>query len=415
MPQSSRTPPGSATPPTVITLFLVVFLDLVGFGMIIPVFPFYAERIGVAPSSVIFFLGLYSFGQLVGAPLWGSFSDRVGRRPVLLLTLLANAIASWMLAYADTGLTLALSRVISGLAAGNISAAYAYTTDITTDATRPKALGLLGSAFGMGFILGPALGGVLAGGNVEDTSAFGRVAHGAAILSVVAFVLTLLRLPESLPPEQRRARTTRREPLASYFRRPALRDLLFATLVVIAAVAIFQSTLALFGAEKLGIGPRTLGWIYGFTAVISVTIQGGVIGRLTKRFGAESLAKFGTVMIGIGLAFIPFAPSVPWLCATLSVFAVGSACFNPSMSGLVAAKAEPHERGGVLGAYQGAASLGRVVGPMVASGVAQLAGLAWPFAVGAAVSLGGALLLHAAMSAPAAGDPVTAASRQPPA
>ncbi|MBL0938781.1 MAG: MFS transporter [Gemmatimonadaceae bacterium] len=394
------------------TLFLVVFLDLVGFGMIIPVFPFYAERIGVAPSSVIFFLGLYSFGQLVGAPLWGSFSDRVGRRPVLLLTLLANAIASWMLAYADTGLTLAISRIISGLAAGNISAAYAYTTDITTDATRPKALGLLGSAFGMGFILGPALGGMLAGGNADDASAFGRVAQGAALLSVVAFVLTLVRLPESLPPEQRHGRTKRREPLSAYFRRPALRDLLFATLVVVAAVAIFQSTLALFGAEKLGIGPRTLGWIYGFTAIISVAIQAGVIGRLTKRFGPAALARFGTVMIAIGLALIPLAPSVPWLCATLSLFAVGSACFNPSMSGLVAATAEPHERGGVLGAYQGVASLGRVVGPMVASGVAQIAGLAWPFAVGAAVSVGGALLLQAAMSSTSA---PTAESPQPPA
>ncbi|WP_291160941.1 MFS transporter [Gemmatimonas sp. UBA7669] len=381
------------------TLFLVVFLDLIGFGMIIPVFPFYAERIGVAPSSVIFFLGLYSVGQLVGAPLWGGLSDRIGRRPVLLATLLANAAASWMLAYADTGLTLAISRIISGLAAGNISTAYAYTTDITTDATRPKALGLLGSAFGMGFILGPALGGLLAG-NADDGSSMGRVAHAAALLSLLAFALTVFRLPESLPPEARRSKTSTRQPLSAYFRRPILRDLLFATLVVVAAVAIFQSTMALFGAERLGIGPRTLGWVYGITGAISVSIQAGVIGRLTQRFGAPALAQFGTVMIALGLAGIPLAQSVFWLCGTLALFAVGSACFNPSMSGLVAAAAEPHERGGVLGAHQGAASLGRVVGPMVASGVAQLAGLTWPFVVGAAVCVLGTVLLRAALRAP---------------
>ncbi|MEY4855803.1 MAG: hypothetical protein RLZZ97_633, partial [Gemmatimonadota bacterium] len=220
---------GAATPiDPVSTLFLVVFLDLIGFGMIIPVFPFYAEQVGVAPASVIFFLGLYSLGQLVGAPIWGSLSDRIGRRPVLLITLLANAGASAMLAFSTTGTMLAISRIVAGLAAGNISAAYAYTTDITTDATRPKALGLLGSAFGMGFILGPALGGLLAGTNPSDGSGFARVAYGAAVLSLVAFVLTLFRLPESLPPEKRRASTTKRAGMGTYFARPVLRDLLVA-------------------------------------------------------------------------------------------------------------------------------------------------------------------------------------------
>ena len=381
------------------TLFLVVFLDLVGFGMIIPVFPFYAERVGVAPSSVIFFLGLYSAGQLVGAPLWGSLSDRIGRRPVLLLTLVANTLASWMLAFSDTGMALAISRLVAGLAAGNISAAYAYTTDITTDATRPKALGLLGSAFGMGFILGPALGGLLAGGNEADAS-LARVAYGAAAMSVIALVLTALRLPESLPPEKRRHPHAARPGPGTYFARPHLRPLLVGTIIIVAAVAAFQTTLALFLAEHLGIGPRTLGWLYGFTGVISVAIQAGIIGRLTTRFGALALARTGAVVAGIGMAGIPFADTMPPLLVTLAVFSVGSALFNPSMSGLVAATAGAHERGGVLGAYQAAASLGRVVGPMAASGIASgfagtggvagLSPLALPFLVGAVVSTLGA-------------------------
>jgi DHA1 family tetracycline resistance protein-like MFS transporter len=291
------------------------------------------------------------------------------------------------------GLTLALSRIIAGLAAGNISAAYAYTTDITTDATRPKALGLLGSAFGMGFILGPALGGLLAGGDADDGSSLAHVANGAAVLSLVAFVLTLVRLPESLPPEKRRQKHVKRAGFGVYLARPVLRGLLLATVIVVAAVALFQSTLALFGAERLSIGPRTLGWVYGFVGLISVAVQAGIIGRLTTRFGPRRLARAGAVLIAIGMAGIPLAQHRPWLLATLAIFGVGSALFNPSMSGLVAGSAEPHERGGVLGAYQAAASMGRVIGPMVASGVAQVAGLAWPFVVGAVVSVLGLLFI----------------------
>ncbi len=362
--------------------------------MIIPVFPFYAQKVGVDPASVIFFLGLYSLGQLVGAPLWGSLSDRIGRRPVLLFTLLGNAAASWMLAYADSGVSLAASRILAGLAAGNISAAYAYTTDITTDATRPKALGLLGSAFGLGFILGPALGGLLAGTNADNVGALARVAHGAAVLSLVAFVLTWFRLPESLPLEKRAMKGVKRVSLAAQFQRPVLRDLLWSTVIVVAAVALFQSTLALFAAERLAVGPRALGWIYGFVGVISVIVQAGVIGTLTKRFGAASLTRAGAILIAIGLACIPSVHSMAWLLVALAVFGVGSALFNPSMSGLVAATAAPNERGAVLGAYQSAASMGRVVGPFLASAVARASSLQWPFVLGAVVSLGGALLIH---------------------
>ncbi len=377
-----------------ITLFLIVFLDLVGFGMIIPVFPFYAEQVGVDPSWVIFYLGLYSLGQLVGAPIWGSLSDRIGRRPVLLITLLANAAASSMLAFADTGLLLALSRIVAGFAAGNISAAYAYTTDITTDATRPRALGLLGSAFGFGFILGPAIGGVLAGSDPNDPGALGRVAHGAAVMSLIAFALTLIRLPESLPPEKRAQKHAARVGMATYLRRPVLRDLLLSTVIVVAAVALFQSTLALWAADRLAVGPQTLGWIYGFVGVISVAVQAGLIGRLTKRFGAASLTRAGAFLIAVGMACLPPVHSMGLLLVCLAVFGIGSALFNPSMSGLVAATAEPHERGSVLGAYQGAASLGRVIGPFAASGVARIGTLSWPFVLGAVVSLIGVVLIH---------------------
>ncbi|MES2522680.1 MAG: MFS transporter [Gemmatimonadota bacterium] len=376
-----------------ITLFLVVFLDLIGFGMIIPVFPFYAEKVGVDPASVISFLGLYSLGQLIGAPLWGALSDRYGRRPVLLVTLLANAAASWMLGFANTGLLLGFSRVAAGVAAGNISTAYAYATDITTDATRPRALGLLGSAFGLGFVLGPAVGGALAASGGE-ANGLKRVADAAAVLSLLAFALTLVRLPESLPREKRAQSKAQRAPMTTYFRRPVLRDLLFSTIIIIAAVALLQSTLAVWAAERMDMSPGTLGWVYGFIGALSVLVQAGLIGRLTARFGAERLTRAGAVLIGIAMIALPPISTMTPLLIALGLFGIGTALFNPSMSGLVASAAEPHERGAVLGAYQGAASLGRVIGPFAGSIIARATNLSWPFIVGAIVSFGGALLIH---------------------
>ncbi len=378
------------------TLFIIVFLDLIGFGMIIPVFPFYAERTGVDPASVIFFLGLYSLGQLVGSPIWGTMSDRIGRRPVLLITLLGNAAASVMLAFADSGVTLAISRVAAGLAAGNVATAYAYATDITTDATRPKALGLLGSAFGLGFIAGPALGGLLAG-NDAGGDGLVRVAWGAAVMSLIALVLTYFRLPESLSDEMRA--TTRSKPrpkLGTYFKRDGMRQVLLTTVVVIAAVAMLQSTLALWAAETMNMGPRTLGLVYMFVGIVSVVVQVWLTAPLTKRFGAYVLAQAGIVLVAVGMLAIPVSGTMSVLLVALGVFGLGSAILNPTFGNLIAGLAGPHERGAALGEYQSAASFGRVVGPFTASGVVSLTNLSWPFVVGAVVSLGGIALIRSA-------------------
>jgi MFS family permease len=381
-----------------LTLFVIVFLDLIGFGMIIPVFPFYAERTGVDPASVIFFLGLYSLGQLVGAPVWGAMSDRIGRRPVLLLTLLGNTAASVLLAFADSGFTLALSRIAAGLAAGNVSTAYAYATDITTDATRPKALGLLGSAFGLGFIAGPALGGLLAGNDAAGDGLV-RVAWGAAAMSMIAFVLTLAKLPESLSAELRASSKAKpRRRLGTYFARPGLREVLLTAIVVIGAVSIFQSTLALWAAEQLGVGPRTLGWIYVFTGVVSVVVQVWMTAPLTKRFGAYVLAQGGIVFVALGMAAVPLSGAIPPLLAALGTFGLGSALLNPTFGNLVAGLSDADERGAALGAYQSAASFGRVIGPFTASGVATVSNLSWPFAVGAVISVFGIVLVRQAQA-----------------
>ncbi len=383
-------------------LFLIVFLDLVGFGMIIPILPFYAERLGVSSSLVIFIFGLYSLGQLFGSPIWGAVSDRTGRRPILLVTLGANVLANILLAHAVNGWELAASRLVSGLAAGNISIAYAYLTDVTDDASRPRALGMLGAAFGLGFILGPAIGGLLAGGSAVGTN-IALVAYTAAALSALALIATWFFLPESHGAEHRAmAKTRPRGEQWALLQRPALRSLLISAMMVTGAVAMLQSTYAMWSAEVMQMVPRTLGWFYAFVGVISVSVQAGGIGTLNRRFGALGLARSGGMLVGVALLIMPFSPSALWTLIPLALFGVGGAFFTPSISVLVTNTASASERGSVMGVFQASSSLGRVLGPMLASAIAAFAGLQPPFFVGAAITLAGSLLIrhHVGSGAP---------------
>lgn len=377
------------------TLFFIVFLDLVGFGMIIPVLPYFAETVGVPDAFIVFLFGLYSFGQLFGAPIWGALSDRIGRRPVLIGTLAGNAAANLLLAVAGNWWQLALARLAAGLAAGNISTAYAYVTDSTDEESRPRALGILGAAFGLGFIVGPALGGVLAGEG-STAGSLARCAHVAALMSALACLSTIAFLRESHGPAQRaRARRQPRVNRWQLMRRPVLRELLGATLLVVGGVATFQSAFTVWSASALAITPRMLGALLGAAGLISVLVQGGAIGPLTRRFGSGRLSGAGATFCALSMAVLFFATTLPGTYLPLALYAVGSALFMPSMSTLVAATAAATERGVVLGVFQSASATGRVVGPFVASAVVRLGGLRWPFAVGAAISLGALGLLRA--------------------
>jgi MFS transporter, DHA1 family, tetracycline resistance protein len=383
------------------TLFLIVFLDLIGFGMLLPVFPFFAERIGILPETVILYGGLYSFGQLAGAPLWGALSDRIGRRPVLLLTLAANVIASLALAFIHTPVALAVSRIVSGLAAGNISTAFAYVTDITDDRSRPKALGMLGVAFAMGFILGPAFGGILTKIGA-DRSDIRPIALAAAVLSAAALIGTFFFLRESLTAELKaraveRAKTSRRGDLVA---RPGLRELFGATLVLLAATSMLQVVFPLWAAARLGIGPVGVGNMYAALALVSAAMQGGVIGPLTRRFGEATIVRASFILAAIGFVLVIPATTVWMTVLALIPYAVGTSLFGPSISSLISKRAEAQERGAALGVYQGAASLGRVIGPFTASGIAKFTGLTGPFAVAALVSLTGLLLIRETRRAP---------------
>jgi len=370
-------------------LFLIIFMDLVGFGLLIPLLPFYVQRVGAGPEVITLVLGLYSVGQFIAGPLWGRLSDRFGRKPVLALTSFGLALSYVMLAYADSLNLLIASRLFGGVMAGNIAAAQAYISDITTPATRARGMGVLGAAFGLGFIFGPAIGGVLGGHDVA-TADFTSPALAAAAFTIVATVGVLLFLKESLAPEIRAAKTPApklplAEKLRAAFGRKLLALLVAIGFLAITAWALFETVFALWANAVFTYGPAQIGYVLTFMGVISVIVQGGAIGPLTRRFGERTLATVATALLIAGYVGLAATDTTPAMLIACGVWAVGSALFTPSLTSLVSQEAGEHERGAVLGVYQGVTALSRVVGPAFSGVAFARLGQPAPFLLAAAL------------------------------
>lgn len=369
-------------------LFLIVFVDLVGFGIMVPLLPFYVERVGAGPEIITVTLGLYSLFQFIAAPIWGKLSDRYGRKPILAWTLSGFAISYVALGFADSLWMVVATRIFGGLMAGNISTAFAYVADVTTPETRAKGMGMVGAAFGLGFIFGPAIGGLLAGSDLE-TANFLRPALAAASLTTVALIGVIFYLPESLSPEVReRIRTQPKMPLRqrlhTAFRRRSLMLIVAIGFVVTMAWALLETVLSLWANRVLALGPQDIGLVLTYVGFIGVIIQGGLIGALTKRFGERALVAVAAGFLFGGYAVLVMTDGWPLLMAAMTLLAIGNGLSNPSLSSLVSKEASDTERGAVLGVYQGAGSLGRVVGPMYAGLVFAQVGASIPFVIAAA-------------------------------
>ena len=350
------------------TLFLIVFVDLVGFGLVIPLLPFYAVRFGASPQQVTLLLAIYSLMQLFTAPLWGRLSDRVGRRPVLIVSMAASVFAYLWIGSATALWMLFAARALAGACAGNIAAAQAYIADITKPEERAKGMGLIGAAFGLGFIIGPALGGLLAG-NDPATADVETPAWVAAALSFVALCGVVLLLPESLPADRRGVRGSSRSRLSAIsdvLRRPVLSRLILIFFLVILAFAGMESTFALWAIEQFGWGPRQVGYVFAYVGVLSALLQGGLIGPLARRFGEERLLLCGLALIGVGLLTMTIARSLAVLVLAMSALALGMGLMQPSLNSLISRRAGREEQGEVLGVSQSVGSLSRVLGPAAA-------------------------------------------------
>lgn len=366
------------------TIFLIVFIDLVGFGMVIPFVPLWAERYQPRAVTLALLLACYSTMQFLAAPLLGRLSDRFGRRPVLLLSLLGSVLGYLLLAVAGSLPLLFASRIIDGLSGGNIATAQAVIADTTKPEERARGMGIIGAAFGLGFIFGPAIGGLL----MPIRSWLPAVA--AAATSATAFVMVWFLLPETRPVGGQPAAPagllglTR---LRTVIARPELSRLLAMVFLNVIAFSAFEMTFALFMHDRHHLSERTIGLLLAGVGVTAAVIQGGLIGRLSRRFGEERLLLVGSSLGVVGLGALPYMPNVSTLLLPIAVLAVGSALFNPSLSALTSRHAGGHEMGEVLGVFQSLSSLGRVVGPLVGGLLFKAIGDAWPYRVGALLTL----------------------------
>ena len=368
-------------------LFLVVFIDLVGFGLIIPLLPFYAEYFQASPDVVGMVMATYSFAQFLAAPMWGRLSDRMGRRPVLLVTLAGSVIAYIGLGLVDSLWMLFAARALGGAMAGNIAAAFAYVADVTTPENRARGMGLIGAAFGLGFIAGPAIGGILAGPDPVNAD-FQTPAFAAAGLSLAALALASARLKESLAPEMRARASVKRSRWLEFkdiFMRPKVGLLIALSFLATFVFAGMETTFAMWSRRQFGWGPEQNGYLFASVGLLAAGIQGGLVGRLVGAFGEARLITHGAVSLAAGMVLLPFAESLIVLAASMILMAYGFSIINPSLNSLISLQVGKDEQGSVFGVSRSATTLARVVGPVWAGFLFATLGKDWPYFGGALV------------------------------
>ncbi len=372
-------------------LFLIVFIDLIGFGIIIPLLPFYAEFFQATPEMVGLVMATYSFTQFLAAPFWGRLSDRIGRRPVLLVSL-AGAVASYVwLGFAESLWMLFAARAAGGAMAGNISAAFAYVADITTRENRARGMGMIGAAFGLGFIAGPAIGGILAGSDPVNAD-FQSPAFAAAALSAAALILAFGILKESLSLEIRQelAQQPPQKRLSLFreaLKRPHLGLLLTLTFLSTFVFAGLESTFAMWSRRQFGWGPEQNGYLFAFVGLLSALIQGGLIRRLARRFGEAGLIIQGSLALAIGIAMIPFCSNIMMLVIAMSIAGYGFSITSPALNSLISLQAGDDEMGGIMGVTRSASTIARFIGPAWAGLLFGVLGRDWPYFGGALIML----------------------------
>ncbi|GAC1565134.1 MAG: tetracycline resistance MFS efflux pump [Herpetosiphon sp.] len=379
-----------STRAALVPIFLIIFIGLMGFGIILPLLPLYAEVFKASPVTIGILAGSYSFAQFIVTPYFGALSDRYGRRPILLLSQAGTVLSFVLLGVANSLTMLFVARLLDGISGGNIATAQAYISDVTEEKDRARAFGLIGAAFGLGFIFGPAIGGVLSQGGH-----YGRAAFAAAALSMVSFVMTLVWLPESRTAEMRRhVRKPQIFDIAGF--RQAVRTeqlglLLLIFFVLTFAQSGFQSIFALFGERRFGWGPRENGLLLAYVGVIAVLMQGGAIGPLVRRFGERRLTQAGLILSSLSLLVTAFVTSWVWLLVSLVPLGVGLSIATPSLNSLISRESPTQDVGRIIGLSQGAAALARVAGPLVAGPALAWGGVPAPFVV-AGICIAGSVI-----------------------
>lgn len=350
-------------------IFLIVSVDVLGLTLILPLLPFYAERLGANPTVVGLLVSTYAFCQLIAGPLLGRMSDQVGRRPLLLVSQLGTFIGFLVLAFANSLWLVFLSRIIDGLTAGNLSLAQAYISDVTRPEERAKSFALIGIAFGMGFLVGPGVSGYLAGFN------FQYPIFMAAGLSFTSILCTYFLLPSHAPhlddSSPRKFTLLDWERYIAFFKRPELAPLLWQFFAFAFAFALFMSGFPLFAERRFSwdgrpFGPKQVGYVYAYVGLLGIILQGGLIGRLVKTFGEYKLARASFALFSIGLAALAFTYRIPVLLVVAAFTGIGSGGLRPALTSLITQKAMRTEQGTILGLTQSLMSVSQIAAPFIA-------------------------------------------------
>lgn len=359
-----------------------MLLDLVGFGMLLPVLPFYAQQYGASKGQVFLLFAAYSLAQFICAPLLGRLSDKIGRRPVMLLSIVGDVISYLLLAAAYNFPLVLAARIAAGVAAANYSIGQAWIADQTTGADRSRALGLLGAAFGLGFVIGPAMGAI-----VDLTLGTTAVPLAAAGLSFANLIYASLRFTESRQPQQGGSSTEwlSLRGLAEAVSAPKVGVLLTLLWLVTFAFANLESSLALFCEGRFAFDVRKTAYLLTFVGMINATIQGGMLGPLIRRWGEARLTLVGIGLAAAGLAVSAAATELPILILGMALIAIGVGLNNPCLYGLISRATTEDRQGGVFGVTRSLSALARGLGPLSGGFLFTQVGDSWPFWFGGLV------------------------------
>ncbi len=374
-----------------IAIIIVNFVTISGFGFMFPILAVYGKAIEASATEISFCIASFSLGQLIASPLWGKASDQFGRRNLLVISLFAGAIVVALNAFAVTPWTLIFARFVAGLAAGSFSIAFAVAADISTSENRTKVMGAVGAGFSLGFIMGPALGGFVAGGD-PGPEAFARVCYAGAAMFLLGGIITFFFLPETLKND---AEDTTAEPetnakpaqinRSSILKDPVLGVMIVLSLVSSIAMAKMEATFAIFADDVLSLSPTGIGLFFAAMGGIGVIGQAGLAGFLSRKIGERGMLNMSLFFLFLGMGLLAFSKEPVMAFIAMCTIAVGFSTNGPAMSGLTSLSAPANAQGVALGLVQSSASLGRVIGPAAAGLIYDFGGPPAPFMVAAVI------------------------------
>ncbi|MDA3861445.1 MAG: MFS transporter [Melioribacteraceae bacterium] len=363
-------------------IFLTVFIDLLGFGILIPILPTFASsQIGISDFGIGAIIGVYSLVQFLFNPIVGKLSDRIGRRPIILISLLLTVASYIIFSFSTTFLILFVSRILAGLGGSNIGTAQAYIADITDKANRAKGMGMIGAAFGLGFVFGPIMGGFLAHFGYE------YVGYASATFSFIAFIFAFFFLPESLKEKKSMSGFSVKlfnfQDVKKIIQIPNIGIFIFLFFVIIFSVANIYGTFALLGQKYYGFTDRENGYLFGIIGIVSSIIQGGLMKRMSTKLSEKAILFIGMTALMIGLSLIPYGINFTGVAIISAILAIGTGILQPTIISFVSKYSPENMQGTILGFNSSMGSLARVLGPLWGGFAFQFLGYEAPFITGA--------------------------------